>query len=82
MIDLGVAARPVAINDKGQVLLDGVIGGRQTAAIWENGVVHILPAFDGRLGSIGAGLNEKGEAVGQAAGTTQRGAVLWTTRRR
>ncbi len=72
MQDLGVAS-PVAINSRGQVVLNA--GGR--VLVWEDGVVTPVDS-PGSSYSLATGINERGEIVGWSqSGSGPLHAVLW-----
>jgi probable HAF family extracellular repeat protein len=72
MQDLGVAS-PVAINSRGQVVLNA--GGR--VLVWERGAVTQVDS-PGNSYSIATGINERGQIVGWSqSGSGPPHAVLW-----
>jgi probable HAF family extracellular repeat protein len=73
-VDLGIG-NPVAVDDRGQVLVNVLPeSGSQYAFIWDHGKQTLLPA-----GTYAAGLNNEGQVVGDvtAPGTSTADGFVW-----
>ena len=77
LVDLG-ALRPVALNDRGQVIANtGPERDAARAVLWQNGRRILLPTLGGK-GSEAVALNGRGQIVGASSTPTNaRHAVVW-----
>ncbi|MGZ8783276.1 MAG: DUF3466 family protein [Gaiellaceae bacterium] len=81
LVDLG-DIRPIAINDRGQVIANtGADGDEGRAVLWQDGKRIFLPTLGGK-GSEAVAINGRGQIVGASATPTNaRHAVLWANGR-
>ena len=75
----GMMRAAVAINDSGEVVGYGDLGGASRALLLRNGELIDLGALSGLLDSRAASINERGQIAGHGTkvGGTERHALLW-----